>query len=99
MLIFDPEATLVGVERNIDFIEAFADIPSNFCRAEVYAGTPLKAILEQSGRLDGDYFAWTYRDARPAGRGAVPHRDDRVLLAQLPSGRRGQPEHGHPRRQ
>lgn len=65
ILIFDPEATLDGIERNIDFIEAFADIPSNFCRAEVYAGTPLKAILEQSGRLDGDYFAWTYQMRDP----------------------------------
>jgi radical SAM superfamily enzyme YgiQ (UPF0313 family) len=65
VLIFDPEATLDGIERNIDFIEAFADIPSNFCRAEVYAGTPLKSILEQSGRLDGDYFAWTYQMRDP----------------------------------
>ena len=65
VLIFDPEATVDGIERNIDFIEAFADIPSNFCRAEVYAGTPLKAILEQSGRLEGDYFAWTYQMRDP----------------------------------
>jgi len=65
VLIFDPEATLGGIERNIEFIEAFADIPSNFCRAEVYAGTPLKAILEQSGRLTGDYFAWTYQMRDP----------------------------------
>jgi radical SAM superfamily enzyme YgiQ (UPF0313 family) len=65
VLIFDPEATLEGIERNIDFIEAWADIPSNFCRAEVYAGTPLKAILEQSGRLEGDYFAWTYQMRDP----------------------------------
>ena len=38
-------------------------------------------------------------DARPARRGAVPYRDDRVLGAQFPSGRIGQPEHGNPRRQ
>jgi hypothetical protein len=65
VLIFDPEATLGGIERNIEFIETFADIPSNFCRAEVYAGTPLKTILEQSGRLTGDYFAWTYQMRDP----------------------------------
>jgi radical SAM superfamily enzyme YgiQ (UPF0313 family) len=65
VLIFDPEATLDGIERNIDFIEAFADTPSNFCRAEVYAGTPLKAILEAQGRLEGDYFAWTYQMKEP----------------------------------
>jgi hypothetical protein len=66
VLIFDPEATLDGVWRNLDFMERFADVPFNFCRAEVYAGTPLKTKLEAEGRLRGDYLAWTYsmRDAR-----------------------------------
>lgn len=65
VLIFDPEATLEGIERNIAFIERFADVPSNFCRAEVYAGTPLKEILASQGRLEGDYLAWTYRMRDP----------------------------------
>jgi radical SAM superfamily enzyme YgiQ (UPF0313 family) len=65
LLIFDPEATLPGVERNLDFMEEFADFPSNFCRAEVYAGTPLKAILERQGRLEGDYRAWGYGMRNP----------------------------------
>lgn len=60
VLIFDPEATLGGVEANLAFMEEFADVPFNFCRAEVYAGTPLKAMLERDGRLRGDYLAWTY---------------------------------------
>jgi radical SAM superfamily enzyme YgiQ (UPF0313 family) len=66
VLIFDPEATLEGVASNLDFMEAFADTPFNFCRAEVYAGTPLKQMLEAEGRLRGDYLAWTYemRDPR-----------------------------------
>lgn len=66
VLIFDPEATMTGIARNLDFMEEFADVPFNFCRAEVYAGTPLKQILEQQERLVGDYFAWGYqmRDAR-----------------------------------
>lgn len=66
VLIFDPEATLDGVGRNLDFIDEFCDFPSNFCRAEVYAGTPLQRILEREGRLRGDYFAWDYelRDSR-----------------------------------
>ncbi|MFQ5678749.1 MAG: B12-binding domain-containing radical SAM protein [Gemmatimonadota bacterium] len=66
VLIFDPEATLEGVRKNLDFMEEFAEIPFNFCRAEVYAGTPLKAILESEGRLQGDYLAWSYemRDPR-----------------------------------
>ena len=66
VLIFDPEATLEGVARNLDFMEEFSDVPFNFCRAEVYAGTPLKTILAGQGRLKGDYFAWSYamRDPR-----------------------------------
>ncbi len=66
VLIFDPEATLEGIERNLAFMEEFAEIPYNFCRAEVYAGTPLKALLERDGRLQGDYMAWSYemRDPR-----------------------------------
>jgi hypothetical protein len=66
VLIFDPEATLAGVEANLGFMESFAHVPFNFCRAEVYAGTPLKVILQQEDRLRGDYLAWTYemRDPR-----------------------------------
>lgn len=65
VLIFDPEATLEGIRRNIEFMEEFAETPFNFCRAEVYAGTPLKAILEHEGRLSGDYFAWGYEMRSP----------------------------------
>jgi len=65
VLIFDPEATMDGIARNLDFMEEFADVPFNFCRAEVYAGTPLKQILEQQGRLVGDYFAWGYQMRDP----------------------------------
>lgn len=60
ILIFDPNATLEGIERNLDFMYDFADVPFNFCRAEVYAGTPLKQILESEGRLWGNYLAWNY---------------------------------------
>jgi anaerobic magnesium-protoporphyrin IX monomethyl ester cyclase len=65
VLIFDPEATLDGVARNLDFLDEHVDIPFNFCRAEVYAGTPLKRILEEENRLSGDYFAWGYRMRDP----------------------------------
>lgn len=66
VLIFDPEATLDGIRRNLDFMEDHADTPFNFCRAEVYAGTPLKTALKRDGRLEGDYMAWGYemRDPR-----------------------------------
>jgi anaerobic magnesium-protoporphyrin IX monomethyl ester cyclase len=65
VLIFDPAATLGGVEANLDFMEEMADRPFNFCRAEVYAGTPLRDMLEAQGRLRGDYFAWDYQMRDP----------------------------------
>jgi anaerobic magnesium-protoporphyrin IX monomethyl ester cyclase len=65
VLLFDPETTLEGVQENLDFMERHARTPFNFCRAEVYAGTPLKRALEAQGRLEGDYFAWNYRMRDP----------------------------------
>jgi len=65
VLIFDPEATLDGVQVNLDFMEEMADRPFNFCRAEVYAGTPLQHLLGSQGRLHGDYFAWGYEMREP----------------------------------
>ncbi|PYQ15212.1 MAG: hypothetical protein DMF79_20020 [Acidobacteria bacterium] len=65
VLLFDPEATLEGIARNIDFMAQHAETPFNFCRAEVYAGTPLKAMLEKQGRLHGNYLAWNYEMREP----------------------------------
>ena len=42
-----------------------ADRPFNFCRAEVYAGTPLQQHLGSEGRIHGDYFAWGYEMRQP----------------------------------
>lgn len=60
LLIFDPEATFEGVRTNLEFVEAHADVPFNFCRAEAYPGTPMKARLKAEGRLWGNYLAWDY---------------------------------------
>jgi len=65
VLIFDPEATLDGVGKNLDFLDGHTDIPFNFCRAEVYAGTPMKRILESQRRLTGDYLGWDYEMREP----------------------------------
>jgi radical SAM superfamily enzyme YgiQ (UPF0313 family) len=69
ILIFDPEATLSGIQANLDFLEGHSDFAFNFCRTEVYAGTPIKRALESEGRLMGDYMAWDYE-----------MREDRVEL-------------------
>jgi len=38
----------------------------NFCRAEIYVGTPLQAKLAREGRLRGDAFGWDYAIREPA---------------------------------
>jgi anaerobic magnesium-protoporphyrin IX monomethyl ester cyclase len=66
LLIFDPEATLDGIRANLEFMEEFAESPSDFCRAEIYAGTQLRETLDRQGRLVGDYLAWGYAMRTPA---------------------------------
>ena len=66
LLLFDPEATFRGIGANLAFAEAHTEVPFNFCRAEAYPGTPMKARLEAEGRLWGDFLGWDYemRDPR-----------------------------------
>lgn len=65
MLVFDPDTTVESFEINVDFMEMAADFPFNFCRTELYAGTPLLERLRAEGRTRGDYFFhdYTLRDA------------------------------------
>jgi hypothetical protein len=65
MLIFDPETTLGSLRESLDFIRQNADIPMNFCRTEVYVGTPLMQRLARQGRLRGDVFGWDYSISDP----------------------------------
>ncbi len=43
-----------------------ADIPMNFCRTEIYPGTPLMRKLMREDRLIGDMFGWDYEISDPA---------------------------------
>ncbi|MCX6550021.1 MAG: cobalamin-dependent protein [Acidobacteria bacterium] len=61
MLVFDPWSTIEDLEANLRFMERYADVPHNFGRVELYAGTPLLARLQADGRADGDYLGWDYR--------------------------------------
>lgn len=65
LLIFDPDTTVRSFEINVDFMEHAADFPFNFCRTELYAGTPLLERLLAEKRVKGDYFFYDYplRDA------------------------------------
>ena len=60
LLMFEPECALADLRENIAFIRAQADVPLNFCRTEVYAGTALERRLRAAGRLEGDYFGYDY---------------------------------------
>jgi anaerobic magnesium-protoporphyrin IX monomethyl ester cyclase len=66
MLVFDPESRLESLEESFRFLREIPDVPMNFCRTEIYVGTPLMTKLSREGRLVGDVFGWDYaiRDPR-----------------------------------
>ncbi len=66
LLMFNPDSTIEDVLGNVAFLEQHADIPLNWCRTEVYSGTPLETRLRAQGRLLGDYWGYNYtiRDPR-----------------------------------
>ncbi len=67
-MLLDPYSTFEMVRNNIDFLETFVGdgwAVASFCRMLPYAGTPLKAKLEQSGRLLGTPFEPDYRFLDP----------------------------------
>lgn len=61
LLVFDPSTRLDDLEINLRLMERYADVPHNFGRVELYAGTPLLARLQAEGRCTGDYLEWDYR--------------------------------------
>lgn len=67
-MLLDPYSTLGMVRTNIDFLESFVGdgwAVASFCRMLPYAGTPVKAKLEQEGRLLGTPFEPDYRFLDP----------------------------------
>ncbi len=60
MLIFDPDTTMASLKTNVDFMASATDFPFNFCRTELYAGTPLLGRLLSEGRAKGDYMFHDY---------------------------------------
>jgi len=66
LLMFEPDCTLADLADNSAFIRRHAEVPLNFCRTEVYGGTPLQKDLAAQGRLTGDYFGYDYAIAEPA---------------------------------
>lgn len=60
LLVFDPDTTLDTLEENLAFLEKWAQVPFNFGRVELYAGTPLLDRLRREGRARGDWMQWDY---------------------------------------
>jgi anaerobic magnesium-protoporphyrin IX monomethyl ester cyclase len=65
LLIFEPECSIEDILDNVRFMREQADVPLNFCRTEVYAGTKLESRLRAAGRLEGDYFGYGYTMTDP----------------------------------
>lgn len=60
LMIFHPDATLETLCSDVAFMRRFCGNPLNFCRAEIYAGTPLEKRMIALGRAKGDYLARVY---------------------------------------
>jgi TonB family protein len=65
LMIFHPDATLDTLRSDVAFMRRFAGNPLNFCRAEIYAGTPLEKRMIALGRARGDYLARVYSLSDP----------------------------------
>lgn len=65
MMAFHPDATVETVRSDIAFMRDHPDHALNFCRTEIYAGTPLEQRMRAEGRTRGNYLARTYDIADP----------------------------------
>jgi TonB family protein len=60
IMTFNPDANLNTLRTDLAFMRRFAGNPLNFCRAEIYEGTPLEKRMVALGRARGDYRAREY---------------------------------------
>ncbi len=60
LMIFNPDATLDTLRSDVAFMRRFSGNPLNFCRAEIYEGTPLERRMIELGRARGNYLAREY---------------------------------------
>jgi anaerobic magnesium-protoporphyrin IX monomethyl ester cyclase len=60
LMLFNPDTTIDDLRANIRFLKEQPRNPMNFCRTEVYSGTPLEQRLRGQGRLLGDYWGYSY---------------------------------------
>ena len=65
IMTFNPDANLNTLRADLIFMRKFAGNPLNFCRAEIYEGTPLEKRMVALGRARGDYRAREYNMCDP----------------------------------
>jgi TonB family protein len=65
LMIFNPDATLDTLRSDVAFMRRFSGNPLNFCRAEIYEGTPLERRMIELGRARGNYLAREYSLSDP----------------------------------
>ena len=65
LIVFHPEATIGSMLTDLGFAARHPAHPMNYCRAEIYAGTPLEARMRAAGRLEGTALTPTYRYTDP----------------------------------
>ena len=65
IMTFNPDANLNTLRTDLAFMRRFAGNPLNFCRAEIYEGTPLEKRMTSLGRARGDYRAREYSMCDP----------------------------------
>jgi anaerobic magnesium-protoporphyrin IX monomethyl ester cyclase len=66
IMVFHPEATVATIRDDIAFMRRHAHHALAFCRAEIYAGTPLEQRMIAEGRARGDYLARVYSFRDPS---------------------------------
>jgi radical SAM superfamily enzyme YgiQ (UPF0313 family) len=60
LLVLNPDSTLEDFAGNVAFLREHARNPLNFCRTEIYTGTPLARRLREEARLTGSYWGLDY---------------------------------------
>lgn len=65
MMMFHPNATMETVRSDLEFMRRHGRHALNFCRTEIYAGTPLERRMIAEGRARGNYLARVYEIADP----------------------------------
>jgi hypothetical protein len=63
LLVLNPESTFEDFAGNVGFLREHLVNPMNFCRTEVYTGTPIEKRLRKADRLRGDYWGLDYEIA------------------------------------